>query len=288
MPPGDRLLEFVLTALVLIAVPGGGEARVPWAIAFGGSDVDLIGSATLSAKSFGHSDTKPALLALDAGRVLEVTGRPEIRPVRQLDVVLYRADGSRVGLLAREFLHLALDFFRRHLMPIFGEILLLPVQLVLTFPEGRPWSRLARIGVLAAYTLTLGGQLVGGLVVPDTRDLLSVTSHPSVAAAIDRAQAIAGVGVALGVLFLILQRVHALGRPARRAQAPLLLAAAITALAGLVWLGWVTATDARVPTLETIARALAMAIPVGIVVGIGWSRLRPQFFSWAFDFTPNS
>ena len=151
------------------------------------------------------------------------------------------------------------------------------VQLVLTFPEGRPWSRPARIAVLAAYALTLGGQLVGAVVAPDTRDLLSVTSDPSVADAIDRAQAIAGVVVALGVLFLVLQRVHALGRPARRAQAPLLLAAAITALAGLAWLGWVTVTDARAPTLETIARALAMAIPVGIVVGIGWSRLRrPQ------------
>ena len=74
---------------------------MPWAIAFGGDDVDLIASATLSAKSFGRSDTKPALLALDAGRVLEVDGRPEIRPVRQLDVVLCRADGNRVGLLAR-------------------------------------------------------------------------------------------------------------------------------------------------------------------------------------------
>ena len=151
------------------------------------------------------------------------------------------------------------------------------VQLVLTFPEGRPWSRLARIVVLAAFTLTLGGQLVGGLVAPDTRDLLSVASHPSVADAIDRARAIAGIGVALGVLFLVVQRVNALGRPARRAQAPLLLAAAITALAGLLWLGWVIATDARATTLETIARALTMAIPVGIVVGIGWSRLRrPQ------------
>ena len=107
------------------------------------------------------------------------------------------------------------------------------VQLVLTFPEGRPWSRPARIAVVAAYTLTLGGQLVGGLVAPDTRDLLSVTSQPSVADAIDRAQAIAGIGVALGVLFLVLQRVQAMGRPARRAQAPLFLAAAITALAGL-------------------------------------------------------
>jgi signal transduction histidine kinase len=44
-----------------------------------------------------------------------------------------------------------------------------------------------------------------------------------------------------------------------------------------VWLGWVIATDARVPTLETIARAVSVTVPVGIVVGIGWSRFRrPQ------------
>ena len=86
---------------VVVSVQGGGGIRVPWAIAFGTNDVDLLGSATLSAKSFGHSDTKPALLALDAGRVLEVSGRPEIRPVRQLDVVLQRADGTSVGLMAR-------------------------------------------------------------------------------------------------------------------------------------------------------------------------------------------
>jgi hypothetical protein len=85
---------------VLVSVQGGGGIRVPWAIAFG-TNVDLIGSATLSATSFGRSDTKPALLALDAGRVLAVDGRPEIRPVRQLDVVLQRADGTTVGLLAR-------------------------------------------------------------------------------------------------------------------------------------------------------------------------------------------
>jgi signal transduction histidine kinase len=151
------------------------------------------------------------------------------------------------------------------------------VQLVLTFPEGRPWSRLARNAAIAAYMLTFVGQLVGGLVAPDPRDLLSVTSHPSLAESIDRAQAISGAGVALGVLFLLVQRMHALGRPARRAQAPLLLAAASAALAGLVWLGRVIAADASAPTLETIARALATTIPVGIVIGIGWSRLRrPQ------------
>jgi len=151
------------------------------------------------------------------------------------------------------------------------------VQLVVTFPEGRAWSRPARVAAFAAYTLTFGGQLVGGLVSPDARDLLSVASEPSVADAIDRAQAIAGVGVALGALLLVLQRLRALGRPARRAQAPLLLAAALTAVAGLVWLAWVIAIDAHVPTLETITRGLALTIPVGIVVGIGSSRLRrPQ------------
>jgi signal transduction histidine kinase len=153
----------------------------------------------------------------------------------------------------------------------------LVVQLVLTFPEGRPWSRPARIAVLAAFTLTFGGQLVGALVAPDARDLLAVTSRRSLADAIDRAQAIAAAGVALAVLFLVLHRMRALGRPARRVQGPLLLAAATTALAGLVWLSWVITTDARAPALETIARAFAIAVPVGIVAGIGWSRLRrPQ------------
>jgi hypothetical protein len=50
------------------------------------------------------------------------------------------------------------------------------VHLVVTFPEGRPRSRSARIAVSSTYILTLGGQLAGSLVAPDTRDLLSVTS----------------------------------------------------------------------------------------------------------------
>ena len=151
------------------------------------------------------------------------------------------------------------------------------IQLVLTFPDGRPWSHPARIAVMAAFTLTFGGQLSGGLVTQDGRDLLSVASHPRAAGVIDRGQSIAGVALALAVLLLVLQRLGAVRGPARRAQAPLLLAAAITGAAGLVWFGWVIATDGRVPTLETIARAFTVTIPVGIVVGVAWSRLRrPQ------------
>jgi signal transduction histidine kinase len=148
------------------------------------------------------------------------------------------------------------------------------VQLVLTFPEGRPWSGVARLAIVGAYAVTLGGQLAGALVAPDARDLVSIASHPSTAHTIDRAQELAGAGLAVIVLILVLQRGHGLRGPTRRMQGPLLLATATTALAGLVWLGWVTAADGRVSTLETIARAVALTIPLGIVAGIGWLRLR--------------
>jgi signal transduction histidine kinase len=104
--------------------------------------------------------------------------------------------------------------------------------------------------------------------------LLAIASHPTVARDVDRAQALTGIALALVVLSLVLHRVHALRGPARRAQGPLLGAAAITAVAGLVWLGRVIAIDARASTFETIGRAVTVTIPLGIVAGIGWSRLR--------------
>jgi len=86
---------------VVVGVEGGGGIRVPWAIAFGPADIDLIQSATLSERSFTASDNKPVLLAVDAGRVLELDGRIELRPLSRLDVQLWRADGTEVGTLAR-------------------------------------------------------------------------------------------------------------------------------------------------------------------------------------------
>jgi signal transduction histidine kinase len=148
------------------------------------------------------------------------------------------------------------------------------VQLVLTFPEGRSWSPPARVAIVGAYAVTVGGQLVGALVAPDARDLLSVASHPNAAHAIDGAQELSGVGLTLAVLFLVLQRARVVRGPARRAQRPVLLAAALTSVVSLVWLGWVVAGDRRVPTLETVARAVAVTLPAGIIGGIVWSRLR--------------
>ena len=151
------------------------------------------------------------------------------------------------------------------------------LQVVLTFPEGRPWSRIARVAIVCAYAGTFGGQLVGALVVPDARDLLSAASRAGLAHAIDRAQEISGIAIALAVLLLVLQRLRVLRGPVRRAQGPALVAAAITALTTLVWLAWVVATGAGTSTIATIDRAVAASVPLGVVMGIMWSRLhRPE------------
>ena len=86
---------------VVAAVEGGAELRVPWAVDFRPAPVGLIRSASLSARTFAASDTAPALLSIDAGRLLEVSGRPAIVPLSRLDVELWRADGTEVGLLTR-------------------------------------------------------------------------------------------------------------------------------------------------------------------------------------------
>ena len=91
--PADGVVE--------ATVAGGAAIRVPWVIAFTPAPIDLIRSATLSTRAFAASDTTPALLSLGAGRVLAVSGRPAIVPLRMLDVELWRASGTEVGLLAR-------------------------------------------------------------------------------------------------------------------------------------------------------------------------------------------
>jgi Subtilase family len=86
---------------VVGSIEGGGTIRVPWALAFGSPDVELIRSASLSARSFPRSDRRPALLSVDAGGIREVAGSIELSPLARLDVELAGADGTTVGLLAR-------------------------------------------------------------------------------------------------------------------------------------------------------------------------------------------
>jgi signal transduction histidine kinase len=122
----------------------------------------------------------------------------------------------------------------------------------MTFPEGRAWSPTARLTIVGTYVATISGELFG----------------PPVAAA--------GVAVVLLLLALVAHRARGLRAATRWTQGPLLLGAALTSFAVLAWLGWVI-DGAAATTLETVARAVAVAIPLGIVAGIGWSRLqRPE------------
>jgi signal transduction histidine kinase len=148
------------------------------------------------------------------------------------------------------------------------------VQVVLTFPEGRPWSRAARVAIAAAYAAAIGGQLIRALVLPDSRDVVSLAPHQTVADAVVRAQGILGIAIALAVLFVLVGRVLVLRGPAQRAQAPLLVAACLAVLAAVLWLATMTSTGESAPTFEMIGRAVSLLVPLGVVVGIGWSRLR--------------
>jgi len=138
------------------------------------------------------------------------------------------------------------------------------VQLVLTFPEGRPWTKAARIVVPTAYAAAAGGQVV-------------VAFAPSNVHATHRAQEIVALAVGAAVLGLVAPRLLTLQGPGRRAQAPLLLAAAVSAAMSVGFLGWLLAADATSAALNTITRLVAISLPIGVVTGIGWSRLhRPQ------------
>jgi signal transduction histidine kinase len=188
---------------------------------------------------------------------------------------------SRTLLAAAAFALLAADlqWASSHALWTLGFLLeglwgALLVQVVMTFPEGRPWSPGARVVIAGAYAAAFGGQLVGAFVLPDSRDVLSVVPQQTLADAVDRAQGILGIAIGLTVLFLLVGRLRVLRGPARRAQAPLLAAAGLTVLAIVPCLVWVSATGENAPTLETIGRAVSLLIPLGVVAGIVWSRLR--------------
>jgi signal transduction histidine kinase len=159
------------------------------------------------------------------------------------------------------------------LQALWGALL---VHLVLTFPAGRPWSRAAQATIVAAYVVTLGGQLIAAFVHPDARNVLSVSPHGGAAGDIARAQAALAIAIAVAVFLLVWRRLLVLRGTARRAQGPLLAAAALTAPTTIAWLAWVIATGADA-TVETIGRAVWLLIPLGVICGIVWSRLyRPH------------
>jgi subtilisin family serine protease len=80
---------------------GGQLLRVPWIVTPTAPAGSLLEGAVLDNTSFAPSDTRPAVLLVQAGRV-DTRNGVAIEPVLQLDVLLYTAAGGFVGRLVRE------------------------------------------------------------------------------------------------------------------------------------------------------------------------------------------
>jgi len=147
------------------------------------------------------------------------------------------------------------------------------VQLVLTFPDGRPWSWLANATIVAGYLAAAVGGLASVLVSVDHRDALSILASQSATDTVARARAGLGFAVLLSTLALIGWRLVSLRGATWRAQAPLLVGAALALPLIAVTLAQLTLTN-QDSAVNTIARALTGLIPLGFLAGIAWSRLR--------------
>ena len=88
------------TGFLRVAPSGGRAVPVPWAAVLGPAPGALVGPLRLSAASFRPSDTAPAVLTFQAGRVVRSGSGAQIAPVALLNVELWAA-GKRLGVLAR-------------------------------------------------------------------------------------------------------------------------------------------------------------------------------------------
>ncbi len=82
-----------------VRIRAGATLRIPWVIPVPSVDRELIPVARLSQKVFEPSDIEPAVLTIVAGRVDGTTERPQLLPLEQLTLDLYRGT-KRLGRLA--------------------------------------------------------------------------------------------------------------------------------------------------------------------------------------------
>jgi hypothetical protein len=89
-----------LAGAIRASVPRGPRLRIPWSVAVPVTREPVVSRVRLSSRSFRASDTRPAVLALVAGRVDGSRERPQLLPLELLDIELYRGP-RRIGRLAR-------------------------------------------------------------------------------------------------------------------------------------------------------------------------------------------
>ncbi len=90
----------IVTGVVQIAASGSETLRVPWALGFERAPDTLLGRVAIDRASFTASDTNPAVVSVQAGRVVHDRG-VQIQAVSRLDILLYSASGRYLGVMAR-------------------------------------------------------------------------------------------------------------------------------------------------------------------------------------------
>ena len=80
---------------------GGAALRVPWLSRSAPTPTLLLGELQLSEARFEPSDAAPGVFSFRAGQVERVRHGWQMQPVAQLDLELRRANGERLGVLAR-------------------------------------------------------------------------------------------------------------------------------------------------------------------------------------------
>ena len=149
------------------------------------------------------------------------------------------------------------------------------VQLILSFPEGRPWFRSARIVIAATYLATVGFAFLTVLYEPDRRNLLLVTPDVGRADAIGQVSSALGVVIVVALVALVVARLVRLRGLARRASAPLLLGALAAASVAVVSLASsARGDDAFRDHLASVDRFVTILIPLGFMAGLLRSHLR--------------
>jgi minor extracellular serine protease Vpr len=88
-----------LGGAIRVKIRNGATLQIPWTIAVPMAAGDLIRSAVLSDPAFVPSDVEPDVLIVIAGRVDGSADRPQLLPLEQLSIDLYRRD-RRLGRLA--------------------------------------------------------------------------------------------------------------------------------------------------------------------------------------------
>jgi subtilisin family serine protease len=91
---GKAPVEGALTVLP----EGSTPVRVPWLVTFRPRREELLSEIRLSVASFKTSDTAPAVLSFQAGRIAE---GGQLEPVARLELDLRGPKGARLGMLAR-------------------------------------------------------------------------------------------------------------------------------------------------------------------------------------------